>query len=102
MKIKINSDSLAYRIYRRTVIEETFSCNYELNPTYRETLENKGLKVSGVSEDGGARIIELPGYRFFLATGFVPQYSSQAGKPHPVIVSFLQAAREYGESQHGM
>jgi len=102
LKIKVKHDSLAFKIYNRIDIEESFSCNYEQNPAYRVTLENKGLKVSGVSEDGGARIIELPGYRFFLATGFVPQYSSQAGKPHPVIVAFLQAAREYGESQHGM
>jgi CTP synthase len=100
LKIKISSDSLAYQIYKEPAIEETFSCNYEFNLDYRQTLETNGLKVSGVSEDGGARIIELPDHRFFIATGFVPQYSSQVGKPHPLIVAFLQAAWEYGESRH--
>jgi CTP synthase (UTP-ammonia lyase) len=55
-------------------------------------LEETGLKVSGISEDGGARIVELPGLRFFLATGFVPQLVSEERKPHPLVVAYLKAA----------
>ncbi|MFC1990412.1 hypothetical protein ACFLVW_07700 [Chloroflexota bacterium] len=74
---------------------ESFTCDYELNPAFRGKLETAGLKVSGVSEDGGARIIELPDYHFFLATGFVPQLASGEAKPHPLIVAYLEAAMEF-------
>jgi CTP synthase (UTP-ammonia lyase) len=92
LKIRVSPGSLAYRIYRQTEIEEAFNCNYEMNPDFRSVLEAKGLKISGVSEDGGARIIELPGHPFFIATGFVPQFSSEENKPHPLIVAYLKAA----------
>ena len=93
LKISISPGSLAFRIYQSARIEETFTCNYELNPVYRERLEANGLRVSGVSEDGGARIIELPDHRFYIATGFVPQLSAEKNKPHPLIVAYLEAAR---------
>jgi CTP synthase (UTP-ammonia lyase) len=92
LKIDINPESLAFRIYRSSKIEETFTCNYELNPVYRGILEKAGLKVSGVSKDGGARIVELPDHRFFAATGFVPQLSSEPNRPHLLILAFLKAA----------
>jgi CTP synthase len=94
LKIKVSPGTLAFRIFRKTMISEPFNCNYELNPAYREKLDSSGLKVSGVSEDGGARIIELPGHRFFIATGFVPQLASEENKPHPLIVAYLKAALE--------
>lgn len=95
LKIGISPDSLAFSIYRSSMIEETFSCNYELNPAYRDALEKSGLKVSGISEDGGARIVELPQHRFFVATGFLPQLMSQEDKPHPLIIAYLKTAAEH-------
>ena len=92
IKIRVIENSLAFSIYKKTEIKEAFNCNYELNPAFREQLESKGLKVSGVSADGGARIIELPDRRFYIATGFQPQLASEEGKPHPLIVAWLQAA----------
>jgi len=95
LKIKVRKDSLAYRIYHKTDVVEPFTCNYELNPEYRGNLEAAGLKVSGVSADGGARIIELPDHAFFIGTGFVPQLTSEQGHPHPLIAAFLEAAVQY-------
>jgi CTP synthase (UTP-ammonia lyase) len=92
MKIKVNPDSLAYSIYQKAEISETFTCNYELNLTFRKKLEEKGLKVSGEMEDGAVRIVELSDYPFFMGTGFVPQLSSEVNNPHPLVVAFLQAA----------
>lgn len=91
LKIRVDPGSLAYSIYTKGEIEESFNCNYELNPVYQDKLEKAGLKISGVSEDGGARIIELPN-RFFIGTGFVPQMSSEPYKPHPLIIAYLRAA----------
>ncbi len=92
MKITVTPDSLAFRIYQRTEVNEPFTCNYELNPAFRGDLETAGLEFSGDSEDGGARIVELPDHHFFLATGFVPQLASEEAKPHPLIVAFVKAA----------
>jgi CTP synthase len=92
LKIRVSPGSLAYRIYKKPEVAEAFNCNYELNPDFRGRLEATGLKVSGVSEDGGARIIELPDHRFFMATGFVPQFTSEKTRPHPLIVAYLKAA----------
>ena len=92
LNIRITAGTLANSIYGRTEIAEAFNCNYELNPDFREKLESSGLKVSGVTADGGARIIELPGKPFFIGTGFVPQRSSTPEKPHPLIVAFLKSA----------
>jgi CTP synthase (UTP-ammonia lyase) len=91
LKIHLSPGSLAFQVYGQADIEEAFNCNYELNPQYRDRLENSGLKVSGVSESGGARIVELPGHRFFLATGFLPQVSSTQDHPHPLVSAFLEA-----------
>lgn len=95
MTVAVSPDSLAFRIYQQPVVEEQFTCNYELNPDFRERLEEAGLKISGNGEDGSARIIELPTHPFFLATGYVPQLSSQENSPHPLITAFMKAAVEY-------
>lgn len=95
LKIKVVVDSVAGRIYQQAEIEEAFNCNYELNPAFREKLESAGLKVSGETGDSGVRIIELPDRPFFIATGFVPQLSSEKNRPHPLIVAYLQAAVQY-------
>ena len=94
LKMSLIPDTLAYRIYQKRNISESFQCNYELNPEYRERLESHGLKVSATSENGGARIIELPESRFFIGTGFLPQLNSKPGKPHPIFTSFLKSVIE--------
>jgi CTP synthase (UTP-ammonia lyase) len=66
-----------------------------LNPVFRGKLAEAGLKVSGETADGGARIIELTTHPFFIVTGFQPQMSSEPNEPHPLIVAFLQAAVKY-------
>ncbi|OGO36553.1 MAG: hypothetical protein A2147_07270 [Chloroflexi bacterium RBG_16_57_8] len=92
LKVRIKPNTRAFEAYGTRSIAESFNCNYELNPEYRRPLERSGLMVSGVSGDGGARIIELPPPSWHLATGFLPQLSSEPGMPHPLIVAYLEAA----------
>ena len=45
LKIKISTESMAYRIYGREEISEAFTCNFELNAEYREILEDSGARI---------------------------------------------------------
>lgn len=92
MRVRINPDSRAFRIYGRTEVEEEYYCNFGLNPGYQTAIETAGLLTSGVDENGDVRVLELPDARFFLATLFVPQATSSEVRPHPVIRSLLRAA----------
>jgi CTP synthase (UTP-ammonia lyase) len=84
--------TLAGQAYGREEALEKFRCRYGLAPAYRDKIDRGGLKIAGVDAQGEARIVELPGHRFFLATLFLPQLSSRPDQPHPLIVAFLRAA----------
>jgi CTP synthase (UTP-ammonia lyase) len=90
--ICIVPDSLARQAYGKESAVETFQCRYGLNETYRESLNDGKLMVTGLDKEGHARIIELQNHPFFLASLFLPQMSSQPGRPHPLIRSFIHAA----------
>lgn len=70
-----------------------YYCNFGLNPDYQTQLHEQGFEVVGVDDDGEARILELANHPFFVATLFVPQTSSTAAHPHPLISGFLQQVK---------
>ncbi len=80
MRVEIKPGSRASVLYAKEEIEERYYCNFGLDPNHTETLFSGEMNVSGHDEDGEARIIELEGRRFHLATLFVPQTSSAAQK----------------------
>ncbi|HYM15794.1 MAG TPA: hypothetical protein VEZ14_09555 [Dehalococcoidia bacterium] len=92
LRVTIARDSLAFRILGVTRIEEEYHCNYELNPEYQPLFEGSGLRITGTGESGEARVVELAGAPFFLATLFQPQRRPKAEGPHPLITAFLAAA----------
>ncbi len=102
LKVKVSPDSLAFRIYQQSEVEEAFSCNYELNSAFRETIEGTGMHITGVGENGEARIVELPNHRFFLATLYQPQLSSEAGWPHPLITAYLEAVLSFRKASRSI
>jgi len=82
-------------ILRDEEIEEEYFCNYEVNREFQEQFEATGLIIAGIGPQGEARAIELPGKRFYLATLFQPQLTSQAsGQPHPLIMEYLRIASQ--------
>ena len=95
LKIKILPDTLSHRIYGQFEIEEPHSCNFELNPDYKEILEKSGAKICGVSANGTASIVEFPDHSFYVTTGFLPQLTSEEHNPHPLIVAYLEASKNY-------
>jgi CTP synthase (UTP-ammonia lyase) len=73
---------------------EDYFCSYGLSPEYRPRVEESGLRVSGVDDEGDPRIVELEGHPFLVATLFCFQTRSREGEPHPLVAGFADAARQ--------
>ncbi len=54
---------------------------------------------SPAARGGEARAIESPTHRFYIATLYQPQLSSKPGKPHPLVLAFVQAAGDWGRKK---
>ncbi|SFB34256.1 CTP synthase [Rhizobium sp. NFR07] len=69
-------------------------CNhrFRLNPSLVGDLEAQGLRISARGV-GGAVVdaIEVVDHPFYMGMQGHPELSSRPGKPHPLIVAFLQA-----------
>ena len=98
--ITLLPETLAYRAYGTAEVTEQFACNYGLNPVYHEHISHGGLQVTGRDAAGEVRLVELAAHRFFIATLFLPQLSSSAARPHPLIVAYLKAAQNFQAVQH--
>ena len=87
-----------YRCYGERVITERHRHRYEFNNDYRETLQAKGLCLSGLSPDGRlVEAVELTGERFFVGVQFHPEFKSRPNRPHPLFAAFTRAALERAE-----
>jgi len=94
MDVTVAEGSITHWAYGASSTTERYYCRFGLNPDYIQALTQSGLTVSGVDQDGEARIVELPSHRFFVATLFVPQTTSAPGAPHPLIAAYLAAAEQ--------
>ena len=94
-EIRLRPGSYLQSFYKQDVVTEGFFCNYEVNPEFEWALVEAGFPIVARGAQGEARAIESPAHRFFIATLFQPQLSSKLGKPHPIIVEFLRAARKW-------
>ena len=90
-RVTLREGTLARDLYEAGEVLETFHCSNELNARYQPLFEDSTLRVSGVGDQGEARIVELKGARFYLATLFLPQLTA-VERPHPVVDAFLRAA----------
>jgi len=81
---------MARRLYGEAEAFEEFHCSNELNARYQPLFEESALRVSGVGDRGEARIVELEGAPFFMATLFLPQLVA-VNQPHPIVDGFIQA-----------
>ncbi len=88
----------ARKAYEKEVIEERHRHRYEFNNKYRELLEEKGMKISGLSPDGKlVEVIELEDHPWFIGVQFHPEFKSRPTKCHPLFRDFVKAAKEYKE-----
>lgn len=95
MEVMIEPDSHAGRAYHQVRAQEQYYCTFGLNPEYHAQLQDHGLLISGVDQDGEARIVELAQHPFFVGTLFVPQTNSTPDQPHPLIMAYVKAAVQF-------
>jgi CTP synthase len=92
----LDENSLAYRVYGAKEVSERHRHRYEFNREYEEILVSYGLCLAGTSPDGNfIEIIEIADHPWFLACQFHPEFKSKPLKPHPLFVSFIEAALKH-------
>ena len=91
-RVRLAHGSLAARVYGSTEIAAEFHCRNELNRRYEALFERSDLSIVGVGAEGEARVVELAGARFFVATLFLPQMAVLEGEPSKLIDAFVGAA----------
>ncbi len=93
---KLAEDSLAYKLYGTAEISERHRHRYEVNNDYRQMLEEKGMKLSGISPDNRiVEMVELEGHPFYIATQAHPEFKSRPDVAHPLFRGLVGAALEY-------
>ncbi|RFB80549.1 CTP synthase [Methylovirgula sp. 4M-Z18] len=82
------------QIYGDTFISERHRHRYEVNMSYRERLEGKGMIFAGTSPDGLLpETVEFPDHPWFIGVQYHPELKSRPFEPHPLFASFIQAAK---------
>jgi CTP synthase len=82
-------------IYGSTEISERHRHRYEVNTTYKDRLEQHGMRFSGMSPDGILpEIVEYEDHPWFIGVQFHPELKSRPFEPHPLFASFIGAAVE--------
>ena len=83
------------RCYGSNEISERHRHRYEVNNSYRDTLEKGGLVLSGLSPDGElVETVELTDRDFYVGVQYHPEFKSRPNKPHPLFSGFVGAAKE--------
>jgi CTP synthase len=93
---KLKENSLIKKIYKTKSIQERHRHRYEVNISYKEQFEKKGMIFSGLSPDNKLpEIIELKNHPWFIAVQFHPEFKSRPLLPHPLFCSFIKAAKNH-------
>ncbi|SKA33752.1 CTP synthase [Consotaella salsifontis] len=83
------------KIYGGTRISERHRHRYEVNRSYREKLEEKGMVFAGMSPDGLLpETVEFADHPWFIGVQYHPELKSRPFAPHPLFASFIEAAVE--------
>ncbi len=88
--------------YATAHVAERHRHRYEFNNRYREDLEKRGLKVTGVYKDMNlVEIVELQDHPWFVGVQFHPELRSRPADPHPLFRGFVKAALEERRRREG-
>ncbi|MGA2775222.1 MAG: CTP synthase [Candidatus Omnitrophota bacterium] len=92
-KCKIKNNTLAYKIYKKNLVDERHRHRYEFNNKYKKLLESKGMIFSGIYQTKDlVEIIEIREHPYFIAVQFHPEFKSKPDSAHPLFREFIKAA----------
>jgi CTP synthase len=98
---RLESESLAAKLYGETTIFERHRHRYEFNNSYRKQFAEAGMQIAGTSPDGVlVEIVEIPTHPWFVGVQYHPEFKSQPINPHPLFAGLIKAAvqREYRQA----
>ena len=100
-KCAVHPDTLMSKAYQgQPLINERHRHRFELNNAYRDALEKAGMFASGINpETGLVEAVEIAGHPWFVGVQFHPEYKSTVENPHPLFVSFVEAAKKYHDAK---
>ena len=94
---RLKANSLAKKIYGKTLISERHRHRYEFNNKYRKLLEKNGMTFSGIYPNKNlVEIVEIEKHPFFIAVQYHPEFKSKPDRPHPLFRDFITAALKAG------
>ena len=91
---RLRPGSVVAALYGAQIAYERHRHRYEVNPRFRNRLEEAGLACSGISllDDRLVEFIELPGHPFWVGTQAHPEFKSRPDRPHPLFSGLVGAA----------
>ena len=95
-KCVLQANSKVREIYGNEFIEERHRHRYEFNSKYLNEFETNGMVATGINPDNNlVEILEVKEHPWFVAVQFHPEYKSTVENPHPLFVSFINAAEKW-------
>lgn len=91
MTLRFVPGSKVAGVYGSTAANESYYCNFGVNPDRVDLLRSSPLRVVGSDAEGEVRVVELPGHPFFVGTLYLPQARSTPDAPHPLVTAFVKA-----------
>jgi CTP synthase len=93
---KLDENSRSYRIYGTGLVLERHRHRYEFNDKYLDAFAQAGMIPAGINpKDDLVEIMEIPSHPWFVGVQFHPEYRSTVASPHPLFISFVEAASKH-------
>jgi CTP synthase len=97
---RLEEGTLARDVYQVSEVRERHRHRYEVNNRFRDELQKKGLKFSGINPELNlVEIAELPSHPYFIGCQFHPEFTSRPFAPNPLFNRFVQAALQNRKSR---
>ena len=92
----LEKNSYSFAAYKNINIQERHRHRYEVDISFKDRFEKKGMSFSGISPDNKLpEIVELKNHPWFIGVQFHPEFKSRPLDPHPLFSSFIRAAKKY-------